>query len=108
MFLVVSCKTVAVSQNMQGEFHKKGKDYHFNLVLKKDNTFSLTQKSYEANSECDGKWQHFSGDTLLLKCNDVEDVLARLQSGYIIEREKKVIVLSKNRLMIGNVTLKRK
>lgn len=102
-----SCKTVSISQNMQGHYHKEGKDYQYDLTLNNDSTFSFTKKYFEVNSTCQGKWHRISKETLLLKC-DEEDLSAKLQSGYMTERERKVIVLSKNKLKVEKVILKRK
>ena len=107
MIFLASCKTVSISQNIPGQYYKEGKDYQYDLRLNTDNSFILTQKYFEVNSTCRGKWQYLSHDTLLLKCND-EDLSAKLQSGYMTEREKNIIVLSRNKLKIGNVIVKRK
>lgn len=107
MIVLTSCKTVSVSQNIQGQYYKAGKDYQYDLSLNNDSSFTLTQKYFEVNSTCRGKWQYLSRDTLLLKCNE-EDLAAKLQGGYMTEREKKVIVLGINKLKIGEVILKRK
>ncbi len=101
------CKSVAISQNIDGQYFKAGKDYQYNLSLNKDSSFTLTQKYFEVNSTCKGKWSYLSRDTILLKC-DEEDLSAKLQSGYMTDREKKIVVVSKNKLILGEVKLKRK
>ncbi len=105
--MFVSCKSVTVLQSMEGEYQKSGKDYKCRLNLNRDSSFILTQKYFEVNSICNGKWQNVSADTILLKCDVEDDITAKLQSGYMTERENKVLVLNKNRLKIGNVVLKR-
>ncbi|PSL43313.1 hypothetical protein CLV51_1082 [Chitinophaga niastensis] len=111
LFIVVviftSCRSVAVSQNIAGQYYKSGKDYQYNLILNKDNSFALTQKYFDVNSMCQGKWQYLSADTILLNCGD-EDLSARLERGYMTERQKKIIVLGQNKLKLGAVILKRK
>jgi hypothetical protein len=107
MIVFASCKTVSISQSMQGHYYKEGKDYQYELTLNNDSSFTFTKKYFEVNSTCQGKWQRIAKDTLLLKCGE-EDLSAKLQSGYMTERERKVIVLSKNKLKIGKVILKRK
>lgn len=102
-----SCKTASLSQSMQGQYYKEGKDYNYSLSLNNDSSFTFTKKYFEVNSTCQGKWQRISKDTLLLKCGE-EDLSAKLQSGYMTERERKVIVLSKNKLKIDKVILERK
>lgn len=106
--MFASCKSIAVFQNMEGQYYKSGKDYQYSLNLNKDSSFILTQKYFEVNSTCRGKWQNLSADTILLKCDVEEDIIAKLQSGYMTEREKKVIVMSKNKLKLGKVILKLK
>lgn len=106
--MFASCKSVAIFKNVEGQYYKSGKDYQYSLNLNKDNSFILTQKYFEVNSTCNGKWQNLSADTILLKCDVEEDITAKLQSGYMTEREKKVLVLSKNKLKLGKVILKRK
>lgn len=106
MIFFAGCKSVAISRNVNGLYYKKGKDYQYSLTLNKDGSFVLTQKYFEVNSTCKGRWQNISADTILLKC-DEEDLSAKLQSGYMIERKKKVNVVSKNKIKIGKVTLKR-
>lgn len=92
-------------EGLQGVYVKKGKDYQYSLTINKDSTFTLTTQSIHARSECKGKWQ-LVGDTLLLKCND-EPFPAQITKGYMIEREKKVIVLSEKKLKLGQVVMKR-
>ena len=106
MIFFVSCKTVSISQSMQGRYHKEGKDYRYSLSLNNDSSFTFTKKYFEVNSTCQGKWQRIAKDTLLLKCGET-DLSARLQGGYMTERERKVIVLSKNKLKIDKIILKR-
>jgi hypothetical protein len=105
--LFISCKSVHELQSIQGEYYKQGNDYQYDLVLNRDSSFILSQKYFEVNSTCQGKWIYFSKDTLLLQCNP-ENVSAQLQSGYMSEREKKVIVVSRNKLQLGKTILKRK
>ena len=107
ILIFASCKTVSISQNIQGRYYKEGKDYQYELNLNNDSSFALTQKYFEVNSTCRGKWQYLSNDTILLKC-DEEDLSAKLQTGYMSEREKKIIVLNKHKIKIGEVILKRK
>lgn len=107
IIVLASCRTISISQNIQGQYYKAGKDYQYDLSLNNDSSFTLTQKYFEVNSTCGGRWQYLSRDTLLLKCYE-ENLSAKLQGGYMTEREKKVIVLGKKKLKIGKVILKRK
>ena len=104
VFLFASCKSF--SQNVQGVYSKNGTDYQYHLNLK-DSSFTLTQIYFEVNSTCKGKWKYIAKDTILLLC-DNEDLSAKLQSGYMSERERKLVVLNKKKLQLGEVVLKRK
>lgn len=92
---------------MQGKYYKLGKDYVYDLSINNDGSFILTQKYFEVNSTCQGKWQRISKDTILLKF-DSSTLSEKLLSGYMTEREKKVIVLKKDKLKFDEVILKRK
>jgi len=103
----VSCKSTSLLQNADGDYYSKGRDYYYSLSLKRDSSFVFTQKYFEVNSTCQGKWKYISKDTILLQCNEA-DLSAKLQSGYMSERERKVLMLNKNKLQIDKVILKRK
>lgn len=107
LIFFASFKTPSFSQSIQGQYCKEGKDYKYSLNVNDDSTFTFSKKYYEVNSTCQGKWQRLSKDTLLLKCNE-GDLSAKLQSGYMTERERKVIMLNKNEIIIDKVILKRK
>ncbi|WP_207515617.1 hypothetical protein [Longitalea luteola] len=104
--VLTCCKTVSVSKDLSGHYFKAGKDYKYSLLLNKDSSFALTQKYLEVYSTCKGKWQYLSTDTILLMCDD-EDLSVKLQSGYMTERKKRVILVTKSKVKLGQVTLKR-
>jgi hypothetical protein len=89
------------------ELLQKRKDYQYDLTLNNDSSFTFTKKYFEVNSICQGQWKRIAKDTLLLKCGE-EDLSAKLQSGYVTKRERKLIVLNKQKLKIENVILKRR
>lgn len=105
--IIFSCRSVRTWQNVFGEYSKRGNDYWYDLTLNKDSSFTLTQKYFEVNSSCHGKWQLLSNDTIWLKCEQ-EGLSEQLQSGYMSEREKKLLFLSKNKLKLGETILERK
>jgi hypothetical protein len=108
IIFLASCKTSSISQSsVRGQYYREGKDYKYDLRLNNDSSFVLTEKYFEVNSTCQGKWQYLSTDTILLKCGE-EDLSAKLQSGYMSDREKKLIVLNNNKIKLGEVVLKRK
>ena len=105
--LSILLTTCSAQRNLSGKYSRAEKDFRYDLELKKDSTFALTQKYFEVVSECQGKWESLSEDTLLLKCYEATDVTETLSGGYMSEREKKVIVLTGGKLRLGKVTLKR-
>jgi hypothetical protein len=107
IIVFTSCRPTFISQDVQGQFYKEGKDFQYSLDLRRDSSFYFTKKYFDGNSTCRGKWQRLANDTLILKCDD-PDLSAQLQSGYMTERERVVILLSKNRLKVDNVILIRK
>lgn len=107
MTFSTSCRTISRYRDLQGNYYKAGKGYQYSLTLNIDSSFTLTEKYFEVNSTCNGKWQRLRKDTLLLKCNET-DVYSKLQSGYMTERERKVVLLRNRKAIIGNATLKRR
>lgn len=103
-FLCTSCSNT-LYRSVNGLYGGSGKDFYYSLSID-DSSFILTQKYFEVNSACKGSWLRLTNDTILLRCDDV-DISAKLQSGYISEREKKAVMLSKKKLQIGTVILKR-
>ncbi len=99
-----SCSN-AFHRPINGIYNNSSKDFYYSLSIN-DSSFSLIQNYFEANSSCSGKWQKLSNDTLFLRCEDA-GMSSRLQSGYMSEREKKVIIRNRNKIQIGKVILKR-
>lgn len=104
--IFLSCKSPAVSQDLHGRYQRKGKDYQYDLTLNSDSTFTLVKKYFEVNAKCSGKWHLVSDTVLLLRCDD-EELSAKLQSGYMTERETRVIVINKKKLRIDKVIVRR-
>lgn len=103
--LLSSCASIFSQENLVGNYQAKGKDYSYKLKLAKDSTFQLTTWHIEVKSGCDGTWRVVDSETILLQCSAPKP-LEELQGGYMSEREKKVTILSKRKLKMGNVTLK--
>ncbi|MBO9702027.1 MAG: hypothetical protein J7604_17600 [Sporocytophaga sp.] len=103
---LISCNT---SKNtITGTYQNKGVDFFHSLKLNNtDSTFILTKKYFEVNSFCTGKWQQ-KGDTIFLKCNEEKDIAVLLSSGYMNQREFRIVIRNKNKLKLDNVVLKRK
>jgi hypothetical protein len=109
IFLIIisyfSCRTSFVTK-LPTEYTKKGKDFIYNLKLNNDSSFIMSEKYFESNSTCIGKWQRLSRDTFLLKCSD-EQLSAMLQSGYMTKRFWRFIFFKKNKLILDSVILTR-
>lgn len=106
-FLLLSFGCSA-QKNLAGTYSRTGKDFKYTLRLNADSTFSLSQNFFEAAPHCDGKWQRLSKNTILLRCSGVKDVAELLSNGYMSEREKRIIVLSGNKLKLGQVILRKR
>ena len=97
-----SCKSLHIDR---GEYYKKGKDYTYSLKLTEDSTFILSKKYQDAFPQCSGKWSYIAKDTILLKCDEMKDVMESLTNGYMAERENRLIVLNQNKVKLGKVIL---
>jgi hypothetical protein len=105
-FLIILFVSCNANKKIIGSYYKNGKDFRYSLTLSKNNTFTLIEESFEANSKCRGKWHYFTKDTLLLEC-DKEDLPAMLQSGYISDRIQKVALLKNHQIKLQQVILTR-
>jgi hypothetical protein len=101
LLLLTSC---TVNRYIPGTYFSKGIGYKRNLKLNKDGTFVLANENFDSKSECQGKWKYLSKDTLLLKC-DTESFPAIISSGYISERQQKVILMDNNQIKYNQVIL---
>jgi hypothetical protein len=90
----VSC---AVSHGVPGDYYNNGADYKKSLLLNKDGTFALNIELFDGKSECHGKWEYLSKDTILLKC-DSEAFPGVITSGYMSERQQKVVLLDDDKI----------
>ena len=99
--LWVSC---TVNRIIPGNYYNNGTDYKNSLKLNNDSTFVIAIENFDSKSGCHGKWKYLSKDTLLLKC-DTEGFPAIITSGYISEREQKVVLLGHNKIKYKQLIL---
>ena len=99
---VVSCKSLSDFKSLSGEYYKTGSDHQDSLLLRRDSSFILIFKSFEANSRCTGKWTILAKDTILLRCDD-SDPEETIANNYMSERKRKAIVLDRHNLKIDNI-----
>lgn len=78
----------------------------YSLELKTDNVFKLKMQRHGYQPECVGIWEH-KNDTIFLKCNEEKDIAIMLSSGYMNQREYKVVVKNRNKLKLNNVVLRK-
>ncbi len=96
-----------MQNDITGKFYKRGKDYTCSLVLEKDSSFTFNIKVQDFNPQCEGRWQLLGRDTILLKCNEVKNILEALSTGYMAKRENKIEIINRNKLKYNQVILKR-
>lgn len=107
LLIFISCKSSSIYRSIIGNYNAEGKDYQYTLSIMPDSSFTLTQKYFEVNSTCRGKWNYLSNSSLLLKCEE-EDLTATLQSGYMVNRERIITVKPNNKLKLGKIVLRKK
>ncbi len=108
-FLIVSLITIGCSTRVPhvalGTYSDEGKDHIYTLELRNDQTFTLTLSYWDARSSCDGTWQVLNEKTILLTCSPVK-FPAQIQSGYMTNRERNVLVVSLRKLRLDNTNLR--
>ena len=81
------------------------------LDLNKDSTCVYESIMDLSRNTCQGKWKILNNRMIYITCNNnsiLSDVENALQGGGYIKDSLQIKVLSKNKLKIGNVILKRK
>ncbi|WP_118953534.1 hypothetical protein [Taibaiella helva] len=109
--LCVSCATLKKENTrraVNGTYYKQFKDgLNYTLTINSDSTFEYRIKGGHiphSGSQCKGKWTQ-SEDTIYLKCFD-EDFPSPIASGYMVERERKAILLKSDKIKMDNITLR--
>lgn len=113
MILFLPCKAQKIDrETIQGTFYRRNKDRDFSssytLELHSDGSFLLIEKLFEANPQCKGKWELEDNKFIVLKCNDVNDVVETVTNGYMNKREQKLLIISRNKIRYNDVILKRR
>lgn len=83
-----------------GSFVPRGE---MNLSLQTDKTFSLNW----LNVDYSGTWEGLDENHILLKFDEITDPAILLRSGVISDREKKIRILSKNKLLFESWVLRK-
>ena len=107
ILFVFSCKTIVIHDNISGKFYKKGRDYSYSLILNEDSSFIFYFKAQDVKPQCEGRWQLLSKDTILLRCNEVKDLIDALSTGYMPKREHKIKIINRNKLKYNQIVMKR-
>ena len=105
--MLIACKAVTIPGSLHGTYFSKGKDYEFSLTLLRDSIFNLKLVYQDARPACSGNWKYLTKDTILLECQENEDIIHTISSGYMNERKHVAIILNKNKLMYKNTILKK-
>jgi len=111
---ICSCSSLKVQQaDVIGQYYKLQTSRNtlsvsYDLILKKDNSFSLSIRMQDANPMCNGKWELKDNRYIYLECDDVKGVAEMLSSGSMTDKNYKLEVLSKNKIRFKDVILKRK
>ena len=113
MILFLPCKAQKIDrETIQGTFYRRNKDRDFSssytLELHSDGSFLLIEKLFEANPQCKGKWELEDNKFIVLKCNDVNDVVETVTNGYMNKREQKLLIISRNKIRYNDVIFKRR
>ena len=102
---IVSCNKVLYPR-FEGDFQSSGKDYRYTLIIKNDNTFIFNKQDLDVKKNCRGSWKYTTKDTILLKCGD-EPITNTFSTGYMYEREIKIIVINPQKIKIDKLILKK-
>lgn len=103
-----ACKAQESSFDSNDLYYKSNKGRIYELQFLENGRFSFEIKSPpHSTSKCVGEWEKESDESLILKC-DEEQGASSLISTYMSKREWKVKVLSKNRILLDGVVLKKK
>jgi len=103
--LFIGC---SARRNIIGIYETNGKDFKQELIIKKNNRFAFTENSFECISKCQGIWSYLTKDTIELKCDSDTTLYAALQSCYISERVRKIVVMTKTTIKLKNTILIKK
>ena len=91
-------------EKIHGMYVGEGSDYRYQLNI--DSTrFQLHLRVLNNTSSCNGFWETKGDRTILLNCSEPTDVLEKLSSSYMKEKQFDVQVISPNELRIRNVSM---
>jgi len=105
LLFVCALSDHAFSQ-LAGHYFNNGRDHKYSLDLGPDSTFNFRKQFFEVDSKCTGKWQRVSNDTIILKCSE-STLDEKLQYGYMNQRKIYVLILSRSRLKVGTVIMRK-
>lgn len=116
--LLSSCKSQQITfGSLHGSFvgsEKVSKHVlsgYVELELNQDGTCSLKKLLDLSKNECRGEWTVKNGNLIAIQCNRnpvQSDIEKALQGGSFIEGNLEIKILSKNKLKLDNIILKRK
>jgi hypothetical protein len=104
--VLISCKTSYLGDSIEGKFINNGKDHNYSLILKSDYTFIYKRHDLDVLRFCSGRWYYINQDTILIQCEE-ENILQQITTGYLQERENKVIIVSQKKIKIDKLFFKK-
>jgi len=108
MALLYGCSANRKISNISSKFSVKGEGYSYSLMLNPDNSFILNESVIEVSLSCKGTWKYCSKDSILLSCEE-EPPNAMLQSGYMVKRQRSILLIDKNHIKVdGQILVKSK
>lgn len=107
IIVLFSCSPMVNSQ-LHGKYKLSKKDSQTTITIMDNGNFLFEQKNLDVSRNCMGKWKSISKDKIVLECDDQsKDVEKVLSSGYMDPLNEEVILISKRKIKMGNLVLKR-
>ena len=78
---------------------------HYYLIINQDKSFHFKLKTLDGSASCTGKWKEVNNELLLFRCNESENLLDKISSGYLGDQTYEVRILNKNKIKFGVNTL---
>ncbi|MDR1544931.1 MAG: hypothetical protein LBS50_11135 [Prevotellaceae bacterium] len=111
LLLFYACSVTTQQSSITGQFKGRTPSMgsfvpqdEMELFLNVDSSFNI----HWLGVDYTGRWKVLGKNQLKLKFDEITDVYVHLRSGVILDRERTVKFIDKNKLKFGNTILKRK
>ncbi len=110
LHLLNSCESnkLIITNTIEGTYYAKGKDYSYEISIKKDGVFSYQNNSLGVVSKCEGGWIIKGNKYILFTCNKSQNPIDLISSGYIGDYSDTIMIFNKNKIKFKHIVLKRK